>query len=236
MTERPVVLVTGASRGVGEHLARHFVERDAIVVGCSRGPSAAGLEGPRYSHHAVDVRVEAEVVELFRAIRRDHGRLDVAINNAGRTPTQTPVALTSSEVAADVFATNTLGPFLVCREAVKLMMRRKAGRIVNVGSMVTRLQLEGEAVYTASKAALNTMTRVLAREVAPHGITCNVVAPAMVGTESMAAVDSAALRAAVAPHADPAIGAVEDVAAAIDLLIEPRAAGITGQVVYLGGA
>ena len=235
MSERPVVLVTGASRGIGQHLARHFVERDAIVVGCSRS-AEADLDSPDYTHYVTDVRSEVEVVELFRAIRRDHGRLDVAINNAALTPTRTLVALTPGAVAADVLTTNTLGPFLVCREAVKLMMRRKAGRIVNVGSMVTRLQLEGEAVYTASKAALNTMTVVLAREVAPHGITCNVVAPGMVDTESMAEVDSPALRAAVAPHAVAEIGPVADVAAAIDLLIDPGAAGITGQIVYLGGA
>ena len=86
MSERPVVLVTGASRGIGQHLARHFVERDAIVVGCSRS-AEADLDSPDYTHYVTDVRSEVEVVELFRAIRRDHGRLDVAINNAALTPT-----------------------------------------------------------------------------------------------------------------------------------------------------
>lgn len=235
MGERPVVLVTGTSRGIGKHLARHFIECDAIVVGCSRSP-CDDLDGPRYSHHVVDVSSEAEVVELFRSIRGDHGRLDVAINNAARTPTRSLVALTPAAAAAETLATNALGPFLVCREAVKLMMRRRSGRIINVGSMVTRLQLEGEAIYTASKAALNAMTRVLAREVASHGITCNVVAPAMVDTVSMADVDSLELRQAVAPAADPVPGSLEDVAAAVDLLIRPDASAITGQIVYLGGA
>lgn len=234
MGEKPVVLVTGTSRGIGNHLARHFVERGWAVVGCSRSPCDE-LAGPGYTHHLVDLASERDVMGLFRSIRREHGRLDVVINNAANTSTRALIALTPMTAAVEVLAVNVLGPLLVCREAVKLMLRRRYGRIVNVGSAVTEQQIEGEALYTASKAALHAMTCVLAKEVGEHGITCNVVAPGLVETETMAALDSAELRAAMARNALPEVSSPADVATAIDRLVSPAAAGITGQIVYLGG-
>ena len=235
MPEPPVVLITGASRGIGNHLARHFVERGARVVGCSRG-DYSGLEDERYAHRVADVGSEPAVVELFRFIRGSYGRLDVAINNAALNPARSLVALTPAAAAAETLAANVLGPFLVCREAVKLMTRNRFGRIVNLGSMATRHEVPGEALYTASKAALNAFTRVLAKEVASQGITCNVVAPAAVQSELSAAVDRDALMEVLARNAIPELGSEADVAAAIAWLIAPASAAVTGQIVYLGGA
>jgi 3-oxoacyl-[acyl-carrier protein] reductase len=235
MSEPPVVLITGTSRGIGNHLARHFVERGARVVGCSRG-DYAGLQDERYTHRVADVGSEPAVVELFRYIRDSYGRLDVAINNAALNPALSLVALTPAAAAAETLAANVLGPFLVCREAVKLMARNRSGRIVNLGSMATRHEVPGEALYTASKAALNAFTRVLAKEVAPQGITCNVVAPAAVESELSAAVDRDKLMEVLARNAIPELGSEADVAAAIDWLISPASAAVTGQIVYLGGA
>jgi 3-oxoacyl-[acyl-carrier protein] reductase len=235
MSEPPVVLITGTSRGIGNHLARHFLDGGSRVVGCSRG-DFPDLEHERYAHRVVDVRSEPDVVELFGFIRTTYGRLDVAINNAALNPTLSLVALTPATAATDTLAANVLGPFLVCREAVKLMARRKFGRIVNLGSMATRHEVRGEALYTASKAALNAFTRVLAKEVAAQGITCNVVAPSAVETELSAAVDRDALREVLARNAIPELGSEADVAAAIDWLIKPESSAVTGQIVYLGGA
>lgn len=235
ISERPVVLVTGTSRGIGHHLARNFLESDWCVVGCSRS-DYDGLSDPRYSHHALDIGAEREVVDLFRSVRATHGRLDVAVNNAAHNPARSILAMTTASALDATFATNVRGPFLVCREAVKLMMRRKFGRIVNLGSMATRHDVQGEAAYTASKAALGAMTRVLAREVAEHGITCNVVAPAAVETELMAAVDAARLEDILARNALPGVGSVADVSAAVDWLVSPAAGAVTGQTIYLGGA
>jgi 3-oxoacyl-[acyl-carrier protein] reductase len=235
MSEQPVLLITGTSRGIGNHLARHFLERGARVVGCSRSDYVE-LEHDRYTHRVVDVRSEPDVVELFRFIRTSHGRLDVAINNAALNPALSLVALTPTVAASDTFAANVLGPFLVCREAVKLMARSRFGRIVNLGSMATRHEVQGEALYTASKAALNAFTRVLAKEVAAQGITCNVVAPSAVKSELSAAVDRDKLNEVLARNAIPELGSETDVAAAIEWLIKPESAAVTGQIVYLGGA
>lgn len=235
MAEQPVVLITGTSRGIGNHMARHFLERGARVVGCSRG-DYSGLEHERYVHKVADVSTEPAVVELFSFIRDSYGRLDVAINNAALNPALSLVALTPAAAAAETLGANVMGPFLVCREAVKLMTRNRSGRIVNLGSMATRHEVPGEALYTASKAALNAFTRVLAKEVAPHGITCNVIAPAAVESELSAAVDRDKLNEVLARNAIPEPGTEADVAAAIDWLVAPASAAVTGQIVYLGGA
>jgi 3-oxoacyl-[acyl-carrier protein] reductase len=235
MPEQPVVLITGTSRGIGDHLARHFVERGARVVGCSRGEHEE-LAHERYTHRVADVSSEAGVVELFRFISDSYGRLDVAINNAALNPALGLVALTPAGAAADTLAVNVLGPFLVCRESVKLMARHRFGRIVNLGSMATRHEVQGEALYTASKAALNAFTRVLAKEVASQGITCNVVAPSAVESQLSRAVDRDKLGEVLARNAIPELGSEADVAAAIDWLVKPESAAVTGQIVYLGGA
>lgn len=233
--DRPVAFVSGSSRGVGNHLARHLLASDYTVVGCSRSAQDA-LVARHYSHHVVDVGSEPDVVELFRLIRLKHGRLDVAIGNAACNPALSLSALTSGVAAQEVLTTNVLGSFLVCREAIKLMMRRGTGRILNLGSMATRHEVAGEALYTASKAAINAMTRVLAKETAGYGITCNVLAPAAVETDAMMQVDPVHVQALLQRNAIQAMGSMAEISEVVDWLISPAAAAITGQVIYLGGA
>src|SRR6266851_5063197 len=176
MPEKPVLLVTGSSRGIGRFLAQHYVAQGMDVVGCSRGAEDT-LRDPNYTHFAIDVTSETDVVRLFREIRTRFGRLDVAINNAGVNPTMSLTLLTSHEAAARTLSTNVLGTFVVAREACKIMMRRKWGRIVNFSSMAARHEVAGEAIYSASKAAIHSLTRVMAKEFYSYGVTCNVVAP-----------------------------------------------------------
>jgi 3-oxoacyl-[acyl-carrier protein] reductase len=235
MAEAPVILITGASRGIGNHLARHFLGRGYMVVGCSRGEYEE-IDDPGYRHVVADVGVEEQVVELFREIKGAHERLDVVVNNAVADPTPSLVALTSIDAVTRSLATNVVGPFAVCREASRMMMRRRRGRIVNVGSMATAHPIAGGAVYTAAKAAVDALTRVLARELAPYGVTCNVVAPASAETDLLAGIGSERVHATLAHNAIREVGRSEDVAATVEWLASPAAAAVTGQVVYLGGA
>lgn len=235
MGDAPVVLITGTSRGIGYHLAEHFAARDWSVIGCSRSADA-GPTNAQYEHRALDLTSEEQVVELFRFVRERYGRLDAVVNNAATNPTRSLLALTPASAAASTLSANVLAPFLVCRESVKLMMRRSSGRIVNIGSMATRHEVAGEALYTASKAALIALTRVLAKEVAQHGITCNVVAPAAVEGGIAAEVDSKKLQAVLDRNAVPHAGTPAEIAEVVDWLVGAHGAAVTGQVVYLGGA
>lgn len=235
MADSPVILITGTSRGIGNHLARHFLSTGARVIGCSRSDQSS-IDHENYSHFALDIGSEPEVVEMFRSIRSEFGRLDAAVNNAAVNPTLSLVAMTSYAAAEQTMRTNFLGPFVVAREAVKLMMRNKFGRIVNLGSMAARHEVQGEALYTASKAALNSFTRVLAKEVAAHGITVNVVAPAALETELMSSVDPVKLKEVLQRNAIPALGTFEEVSNIVDWLLKPESGAVTGQIIYLGGA
>lgn len=234
MSSTPVVLVTGASRGLGRALAEHFCRTGARVIGCSRSAPESPLEG--YEHFAVDVSNERAVKGMFAEIRKRHGRLDVLVNNAAINPAIAPAMLVPSEAIARSFEVNLLGAMLVCRGAIGLMIRGRFGRIVNIGSMAVRLEVAGESVYTAMKAALTAYTRVLAKEVWRYGITCNVVAPSALPTGLSAQVDPAALAKALERNAIPEIGRFEDVVNVVDWLIRKESQAVTGQTIYLGGA
>jgi 3-oxoacyl-[acyl-carrier protein] reductase len=101
--------------------------------------------------------------------------------------------------------------------------------------MAVKHEVKGEAIYTASKAAINSLTRVMAKEIYGYGITCNVVAPSAIKTDLMDSIDEDALQSVLNQNAIPKVGKMEDIRNTIDWLIEPRNDSITGQVIYLGG-
>jgi 3-oxoacyl-[acyl-carrier protein] reductase len=233
MTDRRVVLVTGARSGIGRHLSDHFVAGGALVEGCSRRPAEWELEG--YHHHLADVGNEEQVLGMFRSIRERHGRLDVIVNNAA-VASMNHSLLTPASMVDSIMDTNFKGTFLVCREGAKLMRKRNFGRIVNISTAVVPLRIEGEAVYAASKSAVETLTRVLAREFADFGITVNVVGPTLVETDIIRGVPREKLQRIIDRLAIKRLNTFDDVANAVDFFVRPESDYVTGQVLYLGGA
>ncbi|WP_298817370.1 SDR family NAD(P)-dependent oxidoreductase [Chloroflexus sp.] len=232
MTERTVVLITGTSRGIGRFLVEHFLQRGALVEGCAR--NLVEWELPGYTHHQVDVSNEGQVRAMLSAIQRRHGRLDIAINNAG-IAAMNHALLTPAETASRILDVNVLGSFLVCREAAKLMRRRNYGRIVNFSTIAVPLRLEGEALYAAAKSAIEMLTRVLAREFAPFGITVNAIGPTPIETDLIRGVPQEKLQHIIDSLAIRRFGTFADVANVIDFFVNPASDYITGQVIYLGG-
>lgn len=228
----PVALVTGARKGIGRYLAEHLLARGYQVEGCSRGPADWEAEG--YRHHELDVADEGAVKSLFADIQRRQGRLDVLVNNAG-VASMNHVLLTPDATAARLLGTNFHGTFLMCREAAKVMRRRKYGRIVNVSTIAVPMQLEGESLYAASKGAVETFTRVFAREVADFGITCNIVGPTPIETDLIRNVPKDKIDGILQRLAIKRLGRFEDVANVIDFFVRPESDYVTGQVIYLGG-
>jgi len=227
------VLITGTSRGIGAHLARHYLAQGDVVVGCAR--SAAPLEHERYTHLQADVSDGPAVRNAFLEIRRRLGRLDVVINNAG-VASMNPVVLTPSEAARDIMMTNFMGTFLMTHAAIRLLRHSNAGRIVNLTTVAVPLRLDGEALYAASKSAVETFTRIVAREVGPLGITCNAVGPSPLKTRLTAGVPADKMERLIARQAIPRWAALEDVTNVIDFFLQPSSSMVTGQIVYLGGA
>ena len=183
----------------------------------------------------MDVGDEDQVRAMLRSIRERHGRLDVIVNSAA-VASMNHSLLTPGSVVDSIMATNVKGVFLVCREGAKLMRKRRYGRIVNIGTAVVPLRLEGEAVYAASKSAVETLTRILAREFAEFGITCNVVGPTLVDTDIIRGVPREKLQRIIDSLPIKRLATFEDVANAVDFFVRPESDYVTGQVLYLGGA
>lgn len=230
--DAPVTLVTGARKGIGRALVERYLAQGHVVVGCSRAES--DLEHPRYVHHCTDVADEAGVTEMFRRVRKEQGRLDHVLNNAG-IASMNHALLTPLNSVRTIFETNVMGTFLLCREGARLMAKRKAGRIVNFATVATPLRLEGEAAYAASKAAVVSLTEVLAREFAPYGITVNAVGPTPVPTDLIKSVPQEKMDALLARQAIKRFGTMEDVGNACDFFMRPESDFVTAQTIYLGG-
>ena len=227
-----MVLISGSRRGIGAGLASYFLERGDAVIGCSRRPSELSHE--RHTHFEVDVADEPAVKRMFGEIRAVHGHLDLLINNAG-VASMNHALLTPIASARLVFETNVIGTFLMCREAAKLMRRTGDGRIVNFSTVAVPLRLEGEALYASSKAAVEMLTRVLAKEFSKFGITVNAVGPSPIRTDLVKGVPEDTMDSIIRRQHIQEWASVEDVANVAEFFARPESRFVTGQVIYLGG-
>ena len=226
------IVITGTRKGIGKSLAEHYLAEGWQVAGCSRGESS--ITHANYRHFALDVSDEAAVVKMARALKKEFGGVDALLNNAG-IASMNHALLTPVETVNRILSTNVVGTFLFCREMAKLMRGCKAGRIVNFTTVAHPLNLEGEAIYAASKAAVESLTRILAREFAELGITINAVGPTPIKTDLIRGVPEEKMNALIQRQAIRRLGEVRDVINAIDFYLRPESDFITGQVLYLGG-
>jgi 3-oxoacyl-[acyl-carrier protein] reductase len=232
LTDKQVVLITGTRKGIGAHLAQTYAKRGFLVEGCSRGD--AGWEAEGYTHANVDVADERAVKGWIAGISKRHGRIDVVINNAA-IATMNHVLLTPASTANRMLEVNVTGTMLVCRDAAKVMMRRKYGRIINFTTIVAPIALAGEAIYAASKSAVVTLTRILAHELGQWGITCNSFGATPIMTDMIRGVPQAKIDAVVSTLAIKRLGTCDDCTNVCDFFMAPGSDNITGQVLYLGG-
>lgn len=226
------ILITGASRGIGRALVEHYLGLGDHVVGCARGESTCSHEN--YVHARLDVVDERAVRTLLNETRARLGGLDGVINNAG-VGKMNALALTPLATARALIETNLIGTFVMTREAIRLLRASPAGRIVNVTSIAVPLRLEGEALYAASKSAVETLTRIGARELAPFGITCNAVGPSIIRTNLTANVPQDRVDRLLERQALHEFATSGDVANVVDFFLKPDSRFVTGQVIYLGG-
>jgi 3-oxoacyl-[acyl-carrier protein] reductase len=230
---QPIALVTGSRKGIGKFLAQQLVQKGYIVIGCSRQPIDWSLEN--YEHVIVDVCQENQVQELLQTIRKRFGHLDVTINNAG-VAAMNHMLVTPMKTITNVLSINIQGTFLVSRESAKIMRSRNFGRIINLSTIAVPMSLEGEALYVASKGAVENLSKVMSRELAPFGITVNVIGPTPIETDLIKNIPQEKIKTIIDRLAIKRLGKLEDVFNVVEFLIKPESDYITGQVIYLGGA
>lgn len=231
--QKKVMLITGSRKGIGKYLSEYYALKGYFVVGCSR--KEADWQLPNYKHYIVDVCIESQVKKMITEIRRGFGRLDVLINNAG-IATMNHTILMPKDSAEKILNINLLGVFLMCREAAKVMRRNRYGRIINFSTVAVPMNIEGEAMYAASKAGVEKFSKIFAKELSDFGITCNVVGPSPIYTDLIMSVPEKKIKNIIGKLAIKRIGRFEDVSNVIDFFIKPESSYITGQIVYLGGA
>ena len=227
-----IIIITGTRKGIGRYLAEQYLKEGDIVYGCSR--RICDIEHPNYHHTRLDVSDEVDVVSFVRNVYKNHKHIDVLINNAG-CASMNHFLLTPYDTAKKVFNTNFFGTFLMCREVAKYMVKNKSGRIVNYSTVAVALNLHGELVYSASKAAIEQLTRVLADEIGESGITVNAVGPTPIDTDLIKNVPENKLQDLLSHQCIKRFGQFEDVKNVIDFFLKPESNFITAQTVYLGG-
>ncbi|MHC1726105.1 MAG: 3-oxoacyl-[acyl-carrier-protein] reductase [Syntrophobacteraceae bacterium] len=242
MSTKRVIVVTGASRGIGRAIAVEMSGPDCgVIVNYNSSPDAAREtaaliegRGGKASLMQFSVSDPDAVKAGFKEIMDTHGRIDVLVNNAGIAKDNLLALMKVTEWDA-VMNTNLKGAFLCSQAVVKPMMRQRYGRIVNVTSVVGVIGNAGQCNYSAAKAGIIGFTRSLAREIISRNITVNAVAPGFIQTDMTLALPEKAREAMLAQIPAARYGTPEDIAAAVSFLASEAAGYITGQVIHVNG-
>jgi 3-oxoacyl-[acyl-carrier protein] reductase len=240
--EGQVVLVTGATKGIGLGVAIGLAEAGAKVLLNYRRDAEQAKEALRqvreYQPDAelvqADIAQAGDVDKMFRQIRTDHGRLDGLVSNAG-IANDGYALMMGEQKWRSVVDTNLTGSFLVCRAAARQMASQRSGSIVAVASTSGVNAPEGQANYAASKAGLLALVRVLAKELGSYGVRVNAVLPGFVDTAMTRSMPQKQLKAFVERVPLGRIGAPEDVAPVVRFLLSAEAAYVTGASVVIDG-
>jgi 3-oxoacyl-[acyl-carrier protein] reductase len=241
-TDKRIVWVTGGSRGIGRAICMAFAGANThVYFNFSAASDAAAVTEKQVAEAGgtatgvqVDVASEKEVSEFVGRILDESGRIDVLVNNAAITRDGLIVRMKSSDWD-DVMDTNLKGAFNCIKAVTKPMLRQRAGRIINVSSVVGVSGNPGQANYVASKAGVIGLAKAVAQEIASRGITVNTVAPGYIETDMTADLTDQAKEAMVSMIPLGRAGAPEDVAGVVAFLASEKAAYITGQTIHVSG-
>lgn len=240
--EGRAALVTGASRGIGAAIALRLADEGAnvLVNYAGRADAAAGIvrliteAGGRAEALQGDVANAADGASLVAATVEKFGSIDVLVNNAGITRDGLIVRMSDDDWKS-VIDTNLSGAFYTTRAAARVMMKARAGSIINIASVVGLTGNAGQVNYSAAKAGLIGMTKSVARELASRNVRANAIAPGFIDTEMTGALPEAVREAAQGLIAMGRFGSADDIASAVAFLASDDASYITGQVIAVDG-
>lgn len=237
-----VAVVTGASRGIGQEIAKTLAAQGATVIVNYNGSAQKAAEtvqeietmGGKAEAVQCDVSDFDKAKELLDYVIKTYGHVDILVNNAGITRDNLMMRM-SEEDFDTVINTNLKGAFNCMRHVARQMLKQKSGRIINISSVSGVLGNAGQINYAASKAGIIGMTKSAARELASRGITVNAIAPGFINTEMTAVLPETVKEGAVVQIPMKVFGETKDVAEAAAFLASDKARYITGQVLCVDG-
>lgn len=234
-----IVLVTGASRGIGAAIADALAARGATVIGTATSASGAEAIGVRLAAQGgtgrvLDVSNSTAVEELIEAIGKEFGAISILVNNAGITRDQLLMRMKEDDWQA-ILDTNLSSVYRTSKAVLRGMMKARKGRIISVASVIGVIGNAGQSNYAAAKAGIIAFSKSLAREIGSRGITVNVVAPGFIDTDMTRALPEEQRSALLGQIALQRFGEPGDIAEAVAFLASPAAAYITGETLHVNG-
>ena len=241
MLENKIILVTGASRGIGKQIAIELGKLSGVVIGTATTDSGAenitaylkdnNIKGMGLS---LNVCNEDSIQQCLKKIKDEFGDINILVNNAGITRDNLLMRMKLEEWD-DVYSTNVRSIYLLSKACLRPMMKAKQGRIINISSVVGSTGNPGQVNYASSKAAIDGFTKSLAREVANRGITVNSIAPGFIATDMTAQLSEEQIEQISATIPLGRLGSVEDIASAVKFLASDEANYITGHTLHVNG-
>ncbi|EOX4457987.1 3-oxoacyl-ACP reductase FabG [Vibrio diabolicus] len=236
--EGKIALVTGASRGIGRAIAELLVERGATVIGTATSESGAAAISEYLGDNGKGLALNVTDVESIEAtlktINEEFGVIDILVNNAGITRDNLLMRMKDDEWN-DIIDTNLTPIYRMSKAVLRGMMKKRAGRIINVGSVVGTMGNAGQTNYAAAKAGVIGFTKSMAREVASRGVTVNTVAPGFIETDMTKALNDEQRAATLSNVPAGRLGDPREIASAVVFLASPEAAYITGETLHVNG-
>lgn len=225
-----MIVVTGASKGLGRDICERLVSKGIDVLGVSRNP-----EGLSFKSLACDVSSIDQVKALAQHIRASGQPISGLINAAG-VASMNLTLTTPMETSARIVETNLLGTIFSCQALGPLLVRNKGGSIINFSTIAVALALSGEAIYSASKAGVEGFTRAFAREMSGFNVRVNCIAPGPIATDLIKGVSPVQIDSIVAQQIQRRPFSPSDVSDLVEILLDQRAISLSGQVLNVGGA
>ncbi|MEP2653677.1 MAG: 3-oxoacyl-ACP reductase FabG [Paraglaciecola sp.] len=233
-----IALVTGASRGIGRAIATRLVADGAIVIGTATSENGAKAIGEYLQSNGegkvLNVADPDSMQNLLKEITEKHGAVDILINNAGITRDNLLMRMKDDEWQS-IMDTNLTSIFKMSKAVLRGMMKKRKGRIVNIGSVVGTTGNAGQANYAAAKAGVIGFSKSMAREVASRGITVNVVAPGFIDTDMTKALTDEQKENIFKDIPANRLGDPKEIAATVGFLVSEEAAYITGETIHVNG-
>jgi 3-oxoacyl-[acyl-carrier protein] reductase len=233
-----VALVTGASRGIGQAIAEQLVSMGATVIGTATSDNGASTISAYLAENGtgkvLNVNNETSITDLLSQIHEEFGGIDILVNNAGITRDNLLLRMKDDEWN-DIIQTNLTSVFKLSKAVLRGMMKKRHGRIVNIGSVVGSTGNAGQANYAAAKAAVIGFSKSLAREIASRGITVNVVSPGFIDTDMTKNLTVDQKEAIFKDIPANRLGSPNEIAATVGFLVSDEAGYITGETIHVNG-